>query len=106
MIKTFSLLKGRADWSREEFQRWWMEEHVPYAKKLPGLRRYNVCLTHGSTTHPDAPPFDGVAELWFDSEADLRHAWFESAEGKAAIAHSEANVSQRWTLITEVHEII
>ena len=106
MIKVFSLLKGRTDWSQEQFQRWWLEEHVPYAKKLPGLRKYNVCLVTGSTTHPDDQPFDGVAELWFDSREALEHAWFESEEGKAAIAHSQANASQRWVLITEEHNIL
>ncbi|HZP26522.1 MAG TPA: EthD family reductase [Dehalococcoidia bacterium] len=105
MIKVFSLLKGRTDWSAEKFQRWWLEEHVPYAKKLPRLRKYKVCITKGSTTHPDNPAFDGVAELWFDSVDDLLHAWNVSEEGKAAVAHSQANVSQRWTLITEEHDI-
>src|SRR6516162_3891729 len=106
MIKVFSLLRRRAGWTTEQFQRWWLEEHVPYARKLPGLRKYTVCLTKGSTTHPDEPAFDGVAELWFDSREDLERAWFRSAEGQAAVAHSKANVSRRWVLITEEHEII
>ncbi len=107
MIKVFSFLKGRTDWTQEQFQRWWLEEHVPNARKLPGLRKYTVCLTTGSTTHPnDAPPFDGVAELWFDDRAALEHAWFESAEGKLAVGESIANMSQRWTIITEEHPII
>ena len=105
MIKVFSLLKGREDWSREEFQRWWIEDHVPYAKKLPGLRRYKVCLTKGSTTHEGQEPFDGVAELWFDSREALEAAW-GSAVGLDAVGHSKANVSNRVVLITEEHDII
>jgi uncharacterized protein (TIGR02118 family) len=106
MIKVFSLLRRRDDWTTEQFQRWWIEEHVPYARKLPGLRKYSVSLTKGSTTHPDDPMFDGVAELWFENREALERAWVNSDEGKAAVAHSRANVSQRWVLITEEHEIL
>ncbi len=105
MIKVFSLLKGRKDWTRAEFQRWWLEEHIPYAKKLPGLRKYNVCLTKGSTTHEGEEPFDGVAELWFDSRQALEAAW-SSPIGLEAVGHSKANVSHRVVLITEEHEIL
>jgi len=52
------------------------------------------------------PGFDGVAELWFDNRAALEYAWTQSEEGKAAVAHSYANVSERWVLITEEHEIL
>ncbi|HWP34133.1 MAG TPA: EthD family reductase [Thermodesulfobacteriota bacterium] len=105
MIKVFSLLRRREDWSREEFHRWWLEEHVPYARKLPGLRRYRVCLTKGSTTHEGREPFDGVAELWFDSREALEAAW-SSPVGREAVNHSRANVSDRVVLITEEHEIL
>ena len=102
-----SLLKRRNDWSREQFHRWWLEEHVPYALELPGVRKYSVCLTIGSTTHPDdEAPFDGVAELWFDNREALDYAWNQSEAGPAAVADSYANVSERWVLITEEHEIV
>jgi len=105
MIKVFSLLKGREDWTREQFHKWWIEEHVPYAVKLPGLRKYKVSLTKGSTTHEGEEPFDGVAELWFDSRDALEAAW-GSDVGLEAVGHSKANVSNRVVLITDEHEII
>ncbi len=105
MIKVFSLLKRREDWTREEFQRWWIEDHVPYAVKLPGLRKYKVSLTKGSTTHEGQEPFDGVAELWFDSREALEAAWGSSV-GLEAVGHSKANVSNRVVLITEEHDIL
>lgn len=107
MIKVFSLLRRREDWTRAQFQRWWLQEHVPEVVGLPGLRRYRVSLTTGSTTHADADiPFDGVAELWFDDRAALDRAWTESEAGRTAVAHSQANTSMRWTLITEEHEFV
>lgn len=105
MIKVFSLLRRREDWSREQFHRWWLEEHIPYARVLPGLRGYRVCLTKGSTTHEGQEPFDGVAELWFDSREALEAAW-ASEVGRKAVAHSYANISQRVVLITEEHNVV
>lgn len=105
MIKVFSLLRRREDWTREQFHRWWIDEHVPYAKILPGLRKYKVSLTQGSTTHEGMEPFDGVAELWFDSREALEAAW-ASEVGKKAVAHSYANISHRVVLITEEHGIL
>lgn len=105
MIKVFSLLKRPEGWSRERFHQWWLEEHIPLAKDIPGLRKYHVCLTTGSTTHEGREPFDGVAELWFDNREALEAGW-SSAVGRNAVGHSQATVSDRVVLITEEHEII
>jgi hypothetical protein len=40
MISLVGFLKRPAGVSRDEFQKWWVEKHVPYVTKLPGLRRY------------------------------------------------------------------
>ena len=106
MIKTLSLLRRKPEMTREEFQRWWLEEHVLLGKKIPGIRKYVVSFTIGSTTHEDDPPFDGIAELWWDDREALQHGWFESPEGRAAIADSYANVSDRLVLIVEEHQIL
>src|SRR5262249_45004937 len=44
MIKVFAMLRRRPESTREQFHRWWIDEHVPYVTKLPGLRKYRVCL--------------------------------------------------------------
>ena len=75
MIKVVVLLRRSPSSTRERFHRWWLDEHVPYAKVLPGLRKYRVCLVTGSTTHEGREPWDGIAELWFDSRAALDAAW-------------------------------
>ena len=47
MIKVVVLLRRPQSWTRERFHRWWLDEHVPYAKMLPDLRKYRVCLVTG-----------------------------------------------------------
>ncbi len=93
MISLVGFLKCPAGVSRDEFHQWWVEKHVPYVMKLPGLRRYVVHLAHkgfhvGSTsaTILDAPDYDGVAELWFDDEEALMKAW-ASREGVEDLGH-------------------
>ena len=105
MIKVFAMLRRRDGSTREQFHRWWIDEHVPYVKKLPGLRKYRVCLVTGSTTHEGREPWDGMAELWFDDRAALDGAW-SSEVGQIALAHSRASHSDRLVLITEEHELI
>jgi uncharacterized protein (TIGR02118 family) len=66
------------------FDKYYAETHIPLAKKLPGLRKYQV--SKGTVATPAGP--SGVylaAILTFDSMAAIQGA-FGSAEGKAAAA--------------------
>lgn len=66
------------------FDRYYFASHVPLAKKIPGLRRYEV--TQGPIGTPAGPSaFHLIATLHFDSAAAIGAA-FGSAEGKAAAA--------------------
>jgi len=55
-----------------EFHRYWKEVHGPLARKIPQLRRYVQSHRIPFGQEPAAPPFDGVAEVWLDSEQALR----------------------------------
>jgi uncharacterized protein (TIGR02118 family) len=78
-----SFLKRKAGVSREEFMRYWKEEHGSIAAKLiPGLKRY-------VQNHPvDIPgvesEYDGIAEIWWESlEAAMKYpAWHETEEAR------------------------
>jgi uncharacterized protein (TIGR02118 family) len=105
MIKIVVLLRRPHIWTRERFHRWWLDDHVPLVKELPDLRKYRVCLVTGSTSHEGHEPWDGIAELWFDSRAALDAAW-SSGVGKAALEHSRESHSDRLVLITEEHTLI
>ena len=66
------------------FDRYYFDNHVPIAKKIPGLRKYQV--SHGAVATPAGPSaFHLIATLTFDNVAAVKAA-FASAEGKAAAA--------------------
>jgi uncharacterized protein (TIGR02118 family) len=64
------------------FDRHYFEIHVPLAKKLPGLRKYEV--SEGPiAVQAGGAPVHLVATLHFDNLAAIRQA-FASPEGQAA----------------------
>ena len=82
MIKLVFCLRRKDGMSREEFQTYWSEQHAPLVaqhQEALGIRRY--VQSHTRTTVLDhvlsasrrgeaeqaAIPYDGVAELWYDS---------------------------------------
>ena len=79
MIKLVFCLRRRSGMSREEFQRYWREEHallVAERAEILGIKRYvqlHTCDLDGlhealQARNGGSPePYDGVAELWFDS---------------------------------------
>ena len=85
------ILLTRADGaSHDDFARWWLQQHAPLAKQLPGLRWGVFNLVENPA---DGDP-DGVSELWFDSQSDFEAA-YASEIGKSVVADSLANVSGR-----------
>jgi uncharacterized protein (TIGR02118 family) len=82
MIKLVFTLRRREGMTREEFQRYWREEHAPLVKRhAETLRIRRYVQTHARDTDLDevlassreGKPrlYDGVAELWWDSLEDL-----------------------------------
>lgn len=64
------------------FDKHYFGTHVPIAKKIPGLRKYEV--SQGPVVTPAGPSdFHLVATLHFDDTAAIQRA-FASAEGQAA----------------------
>ena len=93
MVKLVFCLRKQPHLSLVEFQRYWLETHGPLVRKhAPALkiRRYVQVHTLDSPANEamrrsrDAgEPFDGVAELWWDSSEDLASAT-ATPEGQAA----------------------
>jgi uncharacterized protein (TIGR02118 family) len=77
MIKIVLVIRRREDRSPEEFHRYWLEEHGPLARELLeslGARRYVQAHAIGAdlnaalaATRGTAEPYDGLAEVWWDS---------------------------------------
>ncbi|MEJ7717280.1 MAG: EthD domain-containing protein, partial [Thermoleophilaceae bacterium] len=95
MIKLAFTLRRRPDLSREQFQRYWREQHAPLVRghaETLRIRRYvqlhtrETAADEGLREHRShEEPYDGVAELWFDSVEDLMAA-FGNPEGQTAAA--------------------
>ena len=95
MIKLAFCLKRLPHFSREEFQRYWRENHAPLvAKHAKTLRIHRYVQLHtvdspanaalrGSRGAPEE--YDGIAELWWKSEEDLA-----AATGPEAAAAGQA----------------
>lgn len=66
------------------FTKHYLEMHLPIAKRLPGLRKYEI--SEGSIATPVGPSaFHLIATLHFDDVAAIQRA-FASSEGQAAAA--------------------
>jgi len=66
------------------FDKYYLETHIPLAKKIPGLRKYAV--SKGAIGTPAGPSgLHLVATLTFDSVGDIQAA-FASPQGQAAAA--------------------
>jgi uncharacterized protein (TIGR02118 family) len=66
------------------FDKCYAEKHIQVAKKIPGLRKYEI--SQGPVATPAGPSgYHLVALLHFDNLAAIQAA-FGSAEGQAAVA--------------------
>jgi uncharacterized protein (TIGR02118 family) len=120
MIKLVFVLRRKPSLSREEFQRYWLEQHGPLVAdraRAIGARRY--VQAHTLDTPLDGPlrehrrgePYDGVAELWWDSVDDLA-ASFGTEDGRRAAGELLADEGEFIDLdasaiwLAEEHEIV
>jgi uncharacterized protein (TIGR02118 family) len=97
-FKAVILLSRRDDMTREDFRRWWLDEHAPLARQLPAVRRaiFNVA---------DGDEIDGISELWFDSEADFTAA-YATEIGQRVAADSVAHVRSRVRMFVDEHIVV
>ena len=87
MLKLVGVVHKRAGMSTEEFRQYWLETHAPIVAKIPGLRKYTLVYANAGLDGTP-PPFDGLAEMWFDDEASLEMA-MASPEVGAAMADNK-----------------
>jgi uncharacterized protein (TIGR02118 family) len=94
MIKLVFMVRRREGIARDEFQRYWKEEHAELVKRhaeLLRIRRYvqtralDTDLDDALAGSRGSEPrqYDGVAELWWDGIDDLVRA-ATSEEGQTA----------------------
>lgn len=93
MVKLMFCVRRAPHLSREEFQRYWRETHGPLVRKHAATLRIQRYVQVHTIDHQlnavlresrGAPePYDGIAELWWESSDDLIEA-IQSPEGEQA----------------------
>ena len=88
-VKLIALLKAKPGMTRAEFMKRWVSEHCPFTLKFKNLKGYrvNIAIEEYQELQGELP-YDGTAELWWDSLADLQ-ADFASPEGATAGADAD-----------------
>lgn len=75
MIKLIVAVRKRPDMSVEAFQDHWRTRHAELVRNSPAtakyIRKYVQCHTMLDQYGKGEVAFDGTAELWFDSVADM-----------------------------------
>lgn len=99
MFKAMILLTRRSDMTHDQFAHWWLVEHAPLARQLPGIReiRFNE-VTEGEGV-------DGVAELWFDDRASFDAA-YATEIGRSVAQDSLDHVASRVRLFVDENQIL
>jgi uncharacterized protein (TIGR02118 family) len=90
VIKFVMCLTRHPDMTRQQFQDYWLNQHGPFFQKHAGdLRSKKYIQSHTIDTPMNdllrmsrgmLPEFDGIAEVWFESEEDMVAA-MSSLEG-------------------------
>ena len=106
MFKVMFIVHEGTQMSREDALTYWRTKHGEVARKIPNVQSY--VQSHAMAT-PDGskPPFLGIAEMTFASEATFKEA-AGSTEFGAAIADLAkfADANNLPTVIAQDHTIV
>jgi uncharacterized protein (TIGR02118 family) len=101
MMKIVALIRKPEDMPHAEFLQHWQVDHPQYVWALPGVRRY---VQNAAVQNRKSWPFDGCAELWFDSVKDVAIA-FDSAQAGPMHQHEERFISELTWFLAEESEV-
>lgn len=112
MIKLIVAIRRNPDMSPAEFHEYWRTEHARKVRALPAcaryVRRYIQAHTLDAEYGNGEPPFDGVAELWFDSVAD-KDAFYSDPEYLERVQPDErvfADMTRTLFFVTEEETVV
>jgi len=85
MYRVIVVIRKKVGMTREDFLEHWQVEHPEFVERLPGVRAYRQSA---AIEHRKEWPFDGMAELFFDSVGDIARA-FDGVAARELFAHEE-----------------
>jgi len=107
MYKMIFGAKRKPGMSREDFGQYWTTTHAQKAMRVPGMKRYVINLAPDLSGTGREMPYDGFAEVWFESGEAMR-ASARSPEIRVVLA-DEPNlfdISTRFSVIVEEHVMV
>lgn len=105
-VKLIALVKRAPGLDQAAFEERWVLGHGPLAARLPRLKGYRINVAiEGYQEIEGELPYDGTAEMWWDSVEDMR-ADFASDEAAIAVPDADEFTLVRTHLITREHVIL
>ena len=107
MIKTISLAYRKTGLTREEYNKYWLEQHGPLAAILiPGLRRY--VQNHFIEVPGMEYEGDGIVEMWYDDIEAYKKSmeYIRSSKELAADGAKFAEMRRGGLWVVEEHLIM
>lgn len=102
-VKLIALLKRGEGMGRKEFAERWVDEHAPFTLRFPNLKGYRINIALEAYQEIEGElPYDGTAELWWDSLEDMQ-ADYASDAAAAAVADAESFTSVLIHIYTVEH---
>ncbi|MDQ2671109.1 MAG: EthD domain-containing protein [Gemmatimonadota bacterium] len=112
MIKLIVAIRRNPAMTPAEFHRYWRTEHARKVRAIPAcdryIRRYVQAHTADEAYESGEPAFDGTAELWFDSLADM-NAFYSDPEYLATVQPDEkvfADMSATLFFVTREETVV
>jgi uncharacterized protein (TIGR02118 family) len=108
MIKSISLAYRKPGMTREEFSRYWREQHASLAANMiPGLRKY--VQNHFITVPGREYEGDGIVEMWYDDveafEKSLAYLQTDAGRKLAADGEKFSEMRRGFLWVVEEHVI-
>lgn len=108
MVKLFRFWTRRLEQTHEEAVRYWTEQYAPrmvgsFGNDLAGyVTNIGLPTNWGGEERVEAPPWDGVDEIWLGvAPEDIKEA-FARADGTLGPAEEEFLGNSQWMLVDEV----
>jgi uncharacterized protein (TIGR02118 family) len=107
MVKAIYFINRKPGMELEAFRHYWINDHARIVREVPELRRYVQSHTIDQFYRGGEPPYDGIAELWYDDTAAMRRIADTSASRAAADDDAKfLDMSKFGFVLTEEHAII